>query len=394
MHQVLASLALAADQAVPSYWDRLLDTVAIDPGEFVAGAVSTAGALLGVLASLRRRSQTATTRDQTEPSKRRRKFWRVEPSLRLPRQDVTDWVRATGRVPLDHVHEGSLFSKFVSRVDGLVMRPSSVKPAFAIRQWREVSAGRLVAGSGAPHHGGFRVRVWLHPGEHERHLRKSMRAPGFRQTRSLAFCSPDQLGNPSARVQCRVVATPKKRMEFGSDGDGPFIEMESADPLLSDFGHRRMFRRDEVPPNTIWMVALYTAKGTKPKPAPDRDPRPPAGRRYVRLLIWPRWFALPSLAVASYPMLLLAMLVYYEQDAGLVGSITSVALIILGIQGFVILAVILSFAISHVLTRCIEQFCWGSNWTAGTTGCVEDARRLRNGQPPNPDKQGADDSPP
>ena len=385
MHQVFASLALLSDQFETLSWGRLWEVTQA----FLASVVALAAWLMAV-AGL---GQTES-RSQTESFERWRAFWKVESSLRLPDEDVSEWVRATGRVPLEHVHKGSVLSKFVSRGDGLMMRPSNKKPAFLIHRWQHDPDGMRAAGFGIPPHGGFIVRVWLHPGEHQRHLRKSMRAPAFRQTRCLAFCSLDQLTDSSAQIQCLVVQTPEKSMKFDEDEHGPFIEMNSADPLLSDFGHRKRYRREDVPPNTIWMVKNDPEPDTKPKPKPERDPKPPAGNRWCRLFIWPRWFFLPSLAVAIYlSALLFVYTAIFGQEAEHVWFLATTALLVVAVQVYFILVIDMAIAIVHLVNFYIER-SWGSEWTAGTTGCVEDARKMRNGHPPSPDTQGADGAAP
>ena len=308
----------------------------------------------------------------------RRRFWRLESSLRVPEVDVSDWVSATGRVPLTQVHEGSALSRLMHRFDGLSMRPSSPKPAFAIRKWGEIANLPPAGGALIPRHGGFRVRVWPHPGEERDHLRKSMRVPAVRQTRTLAFCTPDQFGVPAAPIQCLVVRTSKKTMGFGEDDAGEFVEMESADPLLSDFGHRKVFHRDVVPRNAIWMVAHDGHLPAELAGEPARDPKPPSGGRWWRLAVWPRWFFVPSLIVAFY--LFVPWLAF--KLAGIDGQLDAAIAVVAGIlavQAFFIVAVDIGLAASHLLTRLLVEWWWGPQWTTGTTGCVEDGRRLRNG---------------
>ena len=290
-------------------------------------------------------------------------------------------MRATGRVPLTHVHEGSLLSRFLSRLDGLVMRPSSAKPGFAVRGWKEVPRSVPGASVNVPRQGGFRVRIWLQPGEHKKHFIKAMRAPGFRQTRSLAFCRSDQLGDPNALIKCRVVATRGKSITSGRDDDGCYLDLESADPLLSDFGHRETFRRDKVPPTAIWMVSVDVDPDSSSSQKFERDPKPPAGGRYWRLLVWPRWFFLPSLLVTCYSTALWLGAAHFDQETELVDSVVDVTWVAFTAQLTLIVGVYVAFAICHALARCVEC-CWGSAWTAGTTGCVEDARKMRNGQLP------------
>jgi len=301
--------------------------------------------------------------------------------LRVPEEDVSDWMRATGRVPLTHVHEGSVVSKFMNRLDGLLMRPSSAKPAFAIVQWRELPDPSTDAGAGVPRHRGFRIRVWLYPGENKEHLMKSMRAPAYRQTRSLAFCRPRQFGSPSAHLLCLAVSTSKRTMSFGKDMDGQYIEMESADPLLSAFGHRRFFRRDEVPHDAIWLVTQDARQRRESPMLVERDPKPPAGNRYWRLFVWPRWFFLPSLVAAGYTAAL-GLIIESVHPEGPFDAAVAAALTFIAVQALLIVFLDVMFILFHMLARWAIEKSWGSEWTAGTTGCVEDARKLRNGHLP------------
>ncbi len=167
-------------------------------------------------------------------------------------------------------------------------------------------------------------------------------------------------------------------MRFDTDNEGRYIELESADPLLTDFDHRRVFRREEVPPKTIWMVALYTERDAEPQKS-QPDPKPPAGGRWWRLFVWPRWFFVPSLTVACYLTLPWLPAALTGNEIWVLGSIVTAAWSIMALQATLIAGIDIGLAGLHLYTKyCIERD-WGPGWTAGTTGCVEDGRQMRNG---------------
>lgn len=370
---MLLTYVLQADPEMRATWREVWDAIAgTDQDQLLTRAVSLAVLLIGAVA-------TRVAHDRTEAAPRERPFWSVAASLRVPTTDLTAWMRATGRVPLEHVHEGSVYSKFWSRFDGLVMRPSAAKPAFAIRQVREIPNEEPACGTEVPPHGGFRIRVWLQPGEHRRHLLKSMRAPAFRQSRSLAFCKPHELADPEAPVVCIAVKTARRHVKYDGDRSGQYIEFESADPLLSDFGSRETFCRKAVPPKTIWMLNLDSSVEPEPETLLRRDPRPPSGGRIWRLIVWPRWVVIPSAVVACYLSLPWALTKLFGVDSELLADLASLAWIAIRYEVLFIVTMDVVFAAMHAAIRCLVENRWGQDWLAGTTGCVEDGRRLRNG---------------
>ena len=372
-YQMFESHALGAQAAEMSDWERIwapFRELITEPFS-LRSVILVALTLSGLFAS--------SLRDRGHSPRTKRRFLAVEPSLRVPQRDVTEFMAAYGRVPIDHVHEGSLWSRLMSRADGLLLRPSSSKPAFAILH-HKVIRHRTASHAGVTTRvDGFRVRVWLEPGESLKHLEKSMSAPGYRQTRLLAFCDSDQLGDPKARVRCMAVHTTVNQRDIGHNARGEYVDFYSADPLLREFGNRKNFKRRSVPPDAIWMVRCKDPSAANRAACIERDPSPPAGGRYYRLLIWPRWIVVPALIVSGY----IIGVRWLMEPAGvaadpLVAAAGIAQNVLIGLA-IGIIALDISFLIMQTSARYGTESSWGDKWTAGTTGCVEDARRLRNG---------------
>ena len=129
----------------------------------------------------------------------------------------------------------------------------------------------------------------------------------------------------------------------------------------------------------IWMVRCKDPSAANRAACIVRDPSPPAGARYYRLLIWPRWIVVPALIVSGY----IIGVRWLMEPAGvaadpLVAAAGIAQNVLIGLA-IGIIALDISFLIMQASARYGTESSWGDKWTAGTTGCVEDARRLRNG---------------
>ncbi|WP_419923374.1 hypothetical protein [Candidatus Poriferisodalis sp.] len=74
------------------------------------------------------------------------------------------WALETyGRVPLEHVVQGSLFSRLWSWGNRILMRPSSPKPAFGLQAYELITPAVEEAAVRGP--GEFRLKFRLHAAE-------------------------------------------------------------------------------------------------------------------------------------------------------------------------------------------------------------------------------------
>lgn len=88
---------------------------------------------------------------------------------------------------------------------------------------------------------------------------------------------------------------------------------------------------------------------------------------------------MPSLTVACYPTLPWLPAALTGNEIWVLGSVVTVAWSIMVPQVSLIAGIDAGFAGLHLYTKYFIERGWGPDWTAGTTGCVEDGRQMRNG---------------
>lgn len=313
-----------------------------------------------------------------------------ELGLRIAHVDVEQALAAFGRVPLERPPQTSLYRTVRRFLQHVACRPSSPKPAFAVRSCRRESDGRGT-GAEASHVGGFHLTIELGCGEHPEHFRRSLSSTVDSTKRVLAVCSPDQLPHPDSRVRCYLVNAERDRICLTESDDALRLRLASADPLGASHGHDWWSRLAEVPRNALWLVRAGESQPTAGSAEALSDWRSAWTQRYrPMLLIWALVAAMVALGTLSAALLF--AIVWLVADALRIGAGFSYVnwLEILGelARGYLAASTpfvglgLLWFA-RHGCARWREyrwrKGSWGEQWAAGTTGCIQDANDMRNG---------------
>lgn len=312
-------------------------------------------------------------------SGRFRRFWRIEPHMQLSESATVRWLETRGRMPMDYLVQGRLPSRSWSRSYSLGLTPSSPKNLFAGRIHERCPLA--VDGEAAPavRLGGFIVRVRLRPNEHPEHLCRSLRWPARHKVRVLAFFPADAIGKTSSRARCFLVRTSKDSIAVGEDDIGSFVEFRSADPLGHEHGNDWVTRYKDIPDAAIRIGELDDAACDAPVRGIRRDWASPWRRRYLPLLLWP----LPMLGWTIFAGLCSAVLYFVLRFVGSSGDVAAwlftVSAVALYFELLFSVAIVASTVVSRAWDYWRYEHRWGSGWTAGTTGCIEDAELARNG---------------
>lgn len=320
-------------------------------------------------------------------SGRFRRFWRIEPHMQLSVSATVHWLKTRGRVPIDYLVRGRLPSRVWSRGYSLGLTPSSPKNLFAGRSHERCPLAVDGEAASEVRLGGFIVRVRLHPNEHPGHLRRSLRWPARHNERVLAFFPADAIGNKPGRARCFLVRTSKDSIKIGEDGIGAFAEFRSADPLGHEHGNHWEARYKDIPEDAIRIAELDDAASEASARGIGRDWESPWRRRYLPLLRWP----LPMLGWTVLAGLCCAVLYYLLRFVGASGDIAArlftVSAVALYFELLFSAALVASTVVSRAWDYWRHERRWGPGWTAGTTGCIEDAELARNGieSEPQPD---------
>ncbi len=261
-------------------------------------------------------------------------------------------------------------------------RPSSPKPAFVIRTCERLPSAD-VPGDEVRLLGGFRLKIRLHPSEHPEHLRRSIARPYGPTARTLAVCTPDELAQLSGRVQCHLIEAARQQVLIREDDQGAYVIVESADPLGTPNGHEWQPRRKDVPNDAIWLIRVDETVPSAVSTRLSPDWRSRWQRRYRPLVAWPLLLIVPTAGLAAWVTLTarLAGLLQGEGTGFVVSAVSTLWLIVRYEVAVSVDIVVLMLAVQCVRYWRYEKR-WGPSWTAGTTGCLQDALDTRNGKPP------------
>ena len=299
--------------------------------------------------------------------------------MQLSESATVHWLQTKGRVPTDYLVQGRLPSRMWSRGYSLGLTPSSPKNTFAGRSHERRPPAADEEPAPAARMGGFIVRVRLHPNEHSKHLLRSLRWPARHRERVLAFFPADSVGEKSSRARCYLVHTSKDSITVGEDDIGSFVEFRSADPLRHEQGNSWAARYKDIPEDAIRIAELDDAACDEPVSVVQRDWTSPWRRRYLPLLCWP----LPMLVWTIFGGLCSAVLYYVLRFVGASGDIAAWLLTVAAVALYFELLFSATIVASTVVSRAWDywryEHRWGPGWTAGTTGCIEDAELARNG---------------
>lgn len=313
-----------------------------------------------------------------------RRFWTIEQHLFPNRSVPPAWIGTNGKVPSDHFVSGSLISRIWGRGNALFLTPSAPKFAFATPSCERQPPSADGTSPLVVRLGGFWLKLRLHPSEHAKHLRRSIRWPAKDKQRTLAVCSADDLVKPAGIVDCYVVQTAHDSIKIGEDESGPFVQVRSADPLRTPDGNEWRTTVNDVPDDAIWLVACNDDEDGRAPQRTRRDWESPWRRRYLPLLRFLYRFLSPTVLAA----LILAGLHYLLLLIGASGDLAALLFTIVAIVGSVQVLFCISVVGAMLPSRCWDYWRyerrWGSSWTAGTTACVEDAELIRNGIEPEP----------
>ena len=319
---------------------------------------------------VRRRWQS----NRTFVDRRKRLAWSSISYLRPAKTDAPLRIDAYGRVPLEPKQQDSRYS-FLRVIAVLMMlRPSSPKPAFVITDCERVPATRDSSG------GGFRLKIRLGHGEHAAHFRKSVEKACWGHERVLAICTPEQLTKLSAHVPCFLVEVPQRR-HIGEDDEGSYVWVESADPIGETRGHEWQPRRKDVPEDAIWLVR---ADETHHEHAIDGSERDWASRRRKRyglpLVALALVTVAPTVMIGLGLFMSIAWLNAIQASTAWAAPLISVVTVAFMCE-VLLLGALSVFMLARHSLGYFRELRWGRQWTAGTTGCLDDAKRIRNGRP-------------
>lgn len=321
-------------------------------------------------------------------SGRFRRFWRIEPHMQLSVSATVHWLKTRGRVPIDYLVQGRLPSRMWSRGYSLGLTPSSPKNLFAGRNHERCPLAVDDEAASAVCPGGFIVKVRLHPNEHPGHLRRSLRWPAKHKERVLAFFPADAVGKKSSQARCFLVRTSKDSIKVGEDDIGSFVEFRSADPLGYERGNDWEARYKDIPEDAIRIAELDDAASEASARGIRRDWESPWRRRYLPLLRWP----LPMLGWTVFAGLCSAVLYYVLRFVGSSGDIAAWLFTVSAVALYFELLFSAAMVASTVVPRAWDYWRyerrWRPEWTAGTTGCIEDAETARNGIESEPQANG------
>ena len=198
------------------------------------------------------------------------------------------------------------------------------------------------------------------------------------------MCTPDRLAQLSSRVQCYLIDASYSRIRCEHDEHGPCIDIESADPIRASHGNDWRPRRKDVPVDALWLISAEESSFAGTSGSANRDWDSPWKDRYRPLLAWPLLFVIVTVAVALYLTFVDLNLHLFGVDFGLVSRARFVVLVIL-VYGIVLSIGVIVHALAVDLIRYLRfELSMAPQWTAGTTGCLEDSAKVRNGKEPVP----------
>ena len=213
--------------------------------------------------SIRRRQAeeniTPNAPDQLPPSSsrayRRARTRPVQSRGRFDPERVADFVRCSGRIPLEHHrHQHRLVDAWRTLTLGVLAVATTPKPAFTISSWRIDTKSTPVADASCSRPYGFILSVTLHAGENRYHLRRSLRSAKLQNPskRLVVILSADEVTEPTAYVRCIVVDSYTLNLPKGMSGR---VAISNADPLECNgsISYRAQLR--EIPLDAIWLIS-------------------------------------------------------------------------------------------------------------------------------------------
>ena len=320
-------------------------------------------------------------------------------------------IRRLRRVPLEYNLGISRLTDILVYIRAFFLRPTYPKPAFAVTRFEIVPESVLVHQQQDADHqhaftpGGYRLYVWLDPGESRRHFMRSMRAGTLTGERTIVVCSPEELAHPWNPVRrFNVYAPPKKSKALPF----PCLVLYSRDPLFSGMSHEEYRTPTSVSNRAIWLVDVGPRGAEQGEAQSDEESRgSPALPKQFPVPLWRRFVYLLTVVVAVLLVIRFVLVVNFS-IGGPIGlewydgpAIATFAFLT---------ALTIEYLLWHALPeyllarygeiswrrgrgeqgsgrcRCFRWLQSTGKWTATTTRCIADGFTVRN-RAPNPSKQ-------
>ena len=400
---------ILADTSTAQIW-------AVRPEYLVALVPLSAAILKAVWKSLGRQRERLkkTRRDLSTPSELSGLRGGLRRASRLRPVSGTDpeQIRRLRRVPLEYNLGISRLSDLLVHIRMFFLSPTYPKPAFAITQFKIVSESMLIQQQQDADHqhaftpGGYRLYVWLDPGESRRHFMRSMRAGTLAGERTIVVCSPEELAQPWNPVRCFNVYTPPTESEALPF---PCLVLYSRDPLFSGKRHEEYRTPAGVSNRAIWLVDVGSRGAEQGEAQSDEESRSsPTLPKQFPVPVWRRLVYALTVVVAVLLVIRFVLVVNFS-IGGPIGLEWYDGLAIVTFVSLLAPATIwylLRHALPEYLLARYNEISWRRDcgdqesarrsrfqwpqstgkWTATTTRCIADGFAVRN-RAPYPSKQ-------
>ena len=313
------------------------------------------------------------------------------PLLRLSSGIKLDDLSREACIPLDSrvapSERARLFEKIVTLIGLSLIRPSSPKPAFLVKECKRITGDTESAGS-TDEDACDELLVRVARSEHRKHLKESIRAGTVRGVKLLLVSSAGTLLSDGADVRRIAVRYRKIRMSKEFD-DGLIIPLASAgqqclthlsDEQIGELTLRRAIQLAEdhhddfassgdvasdEPVRVLGGASYSPAALTTPSSVRNaRDP-----------------WSLPRILRYCVPLLLLVIpLLAYVGSWYLVQESARQTSVVVQIMAAVFLLgtfLAVDIAVVHVVRYVVAELPRTRSWTATTTSCMSVGRRLR-----------------
>lgn len=335
-----------------------------------------------------------------------RRYLRFRAVLQPSRYVSAEYVYEAGRMPLDPRLKATGRLGALRRLLFLAIRPSSPKPAFLVSSLLMVGSVHVQGTAHTDRAKDGRLFIGLHPNESPQHLVSSLAAGRLRPTRALLVCPLEAFLESGGPFEVYFV---DRRFTKAADDDPGAVVAFGSDPLYAQRQRNEILKSGEPPEDAIWLLLMDqrpTADGRSPRlgeeaanatpdnpdskmqakahcenDAVDRAARGPERDRAVDGANREAWsvarlgrYLAVILTTAPGALLLSSMVLQ-----GWAGGLPEAALVCLLVVGELLVWAGLSVMVDSCRRYWRYERRLGRRWTATTTNCLSDGKRIRRG---------------